>query len=384
MRILGFLTLGLLYISLGIMYLLLPPNGLLWALGGIILIAGIVLTMLGGQRYLTILGVITLLASISAMALLGSVWAGAVGILILPLLWMGIIYAGASWAWRSTIFIQSGTIMIVSHPFGEKMYRGPIQIRPLLPFLEEELVRMPVYELVSHVSVETINTRALQNIPSITLEIRYQVSDPVKLLQNLPNRAHLLEGVATGFDLTPDRAMLRTAFWERLLDDQIKDISDNLLRTIIYEHINRAVDGSSERQMLATILRERIYQLIERWGVTIHALDIESVNLDPEQIKRSKRDMIIKREFEDAERQARIEAQKIEIMGKAQAAVQAHAIEKWIAAIQQPGVSLSANEIEQIVFNALEELHNKYQRVELFTGMKNPVTNGYKERVVGE
>jgi hypothetical protein len=73
------------------------------------------------------------------------------------------------------------------------------------------------------------------------------------------------------------------------------------------------------------------------------------------------------------------------MMGKAQAQVQAHAIASWIKAIQDQGVNLAPEDIEQIVLNALEEMNEKYRRVELFTGMKKPQHPQHdQERMVGK
>jgi hypothetical protein len=382
MRTIAVASLVLLFGSLAIMYIA-QPTALLLAIGVIILAVGAGLAFLGKQREVLLLGSLALLLSIAAAGLIGEARWGATGALIIPLIWVLLLYAALSWAWNNTIDIPSGTVMVIRHPNGIRLREGPARIIPPLPSFERHIATMPTYELSSNFTVEHLNTRSLQNINGIALDVGYQIRLPLKLLANLPNRARVIEEMASETEQNPERAMLRTAFWERLLDRQIREVIDGLLRSAVYEHINRAVDGSNERNKLADEVETRLRESVQHWGITIHFLEIPSVTLDPEQIKRSKREYAIKREIEDAERAARIEAQKIEMMGKAQAQVQAHAIASWIKAIQDQGVNLAPEDIEQIVLNALEEMNEKYRRVELFTGMKKP-QHPQQERAIGK
>jgi hypothetical protein len=371
MRTIAIASLVLLFGSLAIMYIA-QPTALLLAISVLILVIGVGLAFLGKQREVLLLGSLAVLLSIAAAGLIGDTSWGATGALIVPLIWILLLYAGLSWAWTNTIDIPSGTVMVIRHPNGIRLQEGPARVIPPLPSFERHIATMPTYELSSSFVVERLNTRSLQNINGVSLDVRYQIRLPLKLLSNLPNRSRVIEEMATEMEQIPERAVLRTAFWERLLDRQIREVIDGLLRSAVYEHINRAIDGSNERNKLAEKVGTRLRESVQHWGITVHFLDIPSVTLDPEQIKRSKREYIIKREIEDAERAARIEAQKIEMMGKAQAQVQAHAIASWIRAIQDQGVNLAPEDIEQIVLNALEEMNEKHRRVELFTGMKKP------------
>lgn len=378
MRTIAIASLVLLFGALVMIYIV-QPTALLLAVGVLILAVGAGLAILGKQREIMLLGTLAVLLSIGAAGLLGEARWGATGALLLPLLWLLVLYGAMAWAWTNTIDIQSGTVMVIRHPNGIRVREGPTRIIPPLPSFEQHVATMPVYELVSNFTVEHVNTRSLSNINGMSLEIRYQIRIPLKLLTNLPNRARSTEEMAAAFDMSPEQAMIRPTFWERLLDRQIREVVDVLVRAVVYEHINRPVEASTERTKLADEVMARLREAVQPWGITVHILEISSVTLDPEQIKRSKREQTIKREIEDAERTARIEAQKIQMMGKAQAEVQAHAIASWIKAIHDQGVNLSAEDIEQIVLNVLEELQEKHRRIEILPTSRRPE----QERAIG-
>lgn len=382
-------SLILLYGSLAIIYIA-QPGPLLLALGGIVVIISLILAFMGGRREVLALGMFSILFSVAAASLIGEARWGTAGALLVPTLWMLLMYGLVAWTWRNTIYIPSGTVVMIRHPNGVRLCEGPRRILPPLPVFETHIVTMPLYELTSSFDVEKINAQSLQDVKRITIDLHYRVKNPLKVLSGLPNRARMIEEMAAELKLSPDQAMLKSGFWEKLLDRQIREETDNLVRLVVYEHINRAVDTSAERNKLAGEVQERLSVSVQRWGIEIRSLEFETVELDPEQIKRSKRPNMIKREIEDAERQATIEAQKIAMMGKAQAEVQAHAIGSWIKAIKDQGVQLSASEIEQIILNVLEERNERRRHIELVTRTRDQERTSHdfwrntKERAVAQ
>lgn len=376
MRIVAVAALVLLASSLAVVYAL-QSSPLLLALGGLVLLISLALAFLGGRREILLLGAFALLMSVAAAALIGELWWSLTGALVAPAVWMLLLYAGITLAWHSTIYVPSGTVLMITGPGGIRVCEGPSRILPPIPTFERHSVTMPLYELSSSFDVQQINTMSLQDVKRIEVEVHYRVRQPLKVLTGLPNRARIIEEMATALNLSPDLAVLKTGFWERLLERQIREETDNLLRTVIYERVQRAIDTSTERGTLAGEVRERLSELVQRWGIEIRSLEFKTVELDPNQIKSSKREAAIKREIEDAQRAAQIEAHKIEMMGKAQAEIQAHAISSWIRAIQEQNVHLSAEDIEQIVLNALEEMNERHRRIALFTSLSGsaPDTN---------
>ncbi len=376
------LCLLLLLISLNVIYFLTTPDTILLVVLCLIFIAGVALMFVPGDAGLAMMGGVMLVMSIGAAVLGGLTWIGVTGAIILPLIWVLLIFSLWWMLWRTTTYVRNHTILLTrspyrSHPF---IHKGPAEISPLRRLLlsEQPYAVIPVYELVSHVHVETINTRGLQNIMGITVEIRYHIdagknTDLPAVIQSFLNQA---QGLEREFNLPLDQVMLRTDFWERLLDNKLHEVCDSLLRTIVYAHINQAVDASDNRQLLAENLRQTLQERIDRWEINVKIIDltIPSIKLDPEQIKRKFQNKI--KENQDA---ARMEATKIYLTGIAQARIQAHAIKKWIIAIQQAGVALSPQEIEQIVFNALEKLQEK-QRIEMTH--TNPASNGSQQPIL--
>lgn len=370
MRWLKSLCLLLLFISVIVISFLTTPDIILRIVLFLVFVAGAALMFVRDDAGFAMMGGLMLVMSVGAAILGGLTWIGVTGAIILPLIWISLIFSLWSLVWRTTTYVRNHTILLTrspyrSHPF---IYKGPAEISPLRRLLlsEQPYAMIPVYELVSHVHVETINTRGLQNIMGITVEIRYRIdaakdTDLPTVIQSFLNQA---QGLEREFNLRLDQAMLRTDFWERLLDNKLHEACDSLLRSIVYEHINQAVDASDCRQLLAERLRQTLQERIDGWEINVEITDLvlPSIKLDPEQIKRKFHNKI--KENQDT---AKMEATKIYLTGIAHAKIQAHAIKKWIIAIQQSGVDLSPQEIEQVVFHALEKLQEKERLEKMHT-----------------
>lgn len=368
LRIAAGVSLFILVSSLVVIYAA-QPSLMLLALSGAIILISVVLAIIGKSRETFALGALSLVLSVVAAGILGDNLWGPLSMVLTPLVWVIVLYLSLSWIWVNTIYVSGGTEYIVSHPFGLRRHKGPAQVRPPLPFFEENLAKMPLYEMVSKVEVEKINTRALQNIVEISLEVHYQITEPLKLRSKIPNRTQVMREAAGRMGKPVRQAQMEPAFWEDLVNHYIQDLTDGLLRSIIYDHpeINRAVEASLKRNEWIPEVRGQLSETAQNVGIEIVSLDVEKVDLEPGHIQRHKRPSIIQREKDDAERQATIEAQRIKMIGEAEAVAQATAIGNMIKAIQDQGVNLSAEDIEQIVFSVLEERNERRRNIEIVT-----------------
>ncbi len=308
------------------------------------------------------------LASIRAAWLLGEQeWDWGNGLLAV-IIWLGLLSLGWIWFQRRSLFVRENTVVLLSQQ-GDRydQIKGPTSVVSI-PNFSEVVAHVPLYALKSEAKVEKINTRKRDDIKAMRIRVHYAISEPLKVYAELPNRSQLIEEMAIDQKVDVGRAVLDPGFWGAVLDRQICRVTDDIVREVIWRAEGKGpVDISDNREALAGDLKRQLHDRVIPWGLMITEVKIELVDLDPDQIKRGTRSN--EKEIAEAEHKASLEAIRIEAMGKAEAEVQAMAIERWIAAIQKQVPGLSRETIEQIVRNALEEMNDKRYRTEVLTQM---------------
>lgn len=317
------------------------------------------------------------LASIRAAWLVGELeWAAGNGWLAVGI-WLLLFGAASFWVMRRSLLVREKTVVLVRRQDGEFLQiTGPTSVLSI-PTFGAVCAHLPLYNLKTEAKVEQINTRKLDDIKMMRVRVHYEIDDPTSVYSNLPNRSQLIEEMATQMQTDPGKAALDPRFWGQLLDNRICQATDDLLREVIWHEENKGpVDVSKERETLAELLMSHLQDRTSSWGLTITDVKFEVVDLDPEQIKRSKRDK--DREVAEAEHKARMAAIEIKARGEAEAEVQAITVEKWIAAIQNQVPGLSRDAVEQIVRNVLQEMNEQRSRID-FLAMGQPgAANGNK------
>jgi len=398
-------VLGLLFLSLLVIYLVLPSNGLVMFLAILIMLVSLIVAQ--GQRWrdIGVMAVFAALVSLVAAALTGRALFGSFGSVMLPVGWALILLGLFSWAQRNMIVVPKDRAILIVNRYTGAVYNavGPIA-PPLTPGVESKLAVIPLYELSQDVRIEKVNTKRF-NVDVIQVHIHYRVTDPKRALRGIPNRGQVQGELAKGMNIDIAKARQDVRFWEKLLGKQMELEVEDSVREVVYnneitntksantepanteaantEAANKEIAKNpmevyQQREVLAGMARERLSKLVSRWGVEIHALEFERVDVDFAIIQRLNKDFIRKDDTELKEIEAKREATRIKLTGEAQAKAEAMRVAEMVQALKESGVELSANELRDIVLDAIRASTEWGMEGELTRLATPPVASGNK------
>jgi hypothetical protein len=388
-------VLGLLFLSLLVIYLLLPSNGLVLFLAVLIMLVSLIVAQ--GQRWrdIGVMAVFAALVSVVAAALTGRAMFGSFGSVILPVGWALILLGLFSWAQRNMIVVPKDRAILIGNRYTGAVYNavGPIA-PPLTPGVESKRAVIPLYELSQDVRVEKVNTKRF-NVDVIQVHIHYRVSDPKRALGGIPNRGQVQGEIAKGMNMDIAKARQDVRFWEKLLGNQMELEVEDIVREVVYnnEIVNTKIVDTEianteiaknplevyqQREALASLVRERLSKLVSRWGVEIHALEFERVDVDFAILQRLNKASVRLDNIEQKKSDAEGEAAWIERTGAAQAKAEAMRVAEMVQALKESGVELSANDLRDIVIDAIRASTEWGMEGELARLAAPPVASGNK------
>jgi len=152
--------LGLMFLSLLVIYLISAPSMLITFLSVLIMLVGLIMAQSSSWRDIGILAAVAVIISMVAVALVASARLGSVGIVIALVLWGLLLWTLFSSARRSIMPLPRDRAILIRNLVTGQVHRadGPI-VGPNVPFMERLVAVVPLYELFSDVRVEKINTR---------------------------------------------------------------------------------------------------------------------------------------------------------------------------------------------------------------------------------
>jgi len=190
-------VLGLLFVSLVVIYLAIPPNGLVTFLSVLILLVSLIVALSGGWREIAVMGGFAALVSVVAASFAGNARFGTVGSVLIPAVWVLFLLLLFNWISRNIQIVPKDRAILIRNTYNGMLTQAlsPIN-RPLIPTVEHRIATIPLYELTKEVDIKDINTTSGFNIKMITVHIHYQVVEPRAVLTGIPNRGQAQSIVA--------------------------------------------------------------------------------------------------------------------------------------------------------------------------------------------
>src|SRR5687767_8275682 len=169
-------VLGLLFLSLVVIYLALPPNGLVTFLSVLILLVSLIVALTGGWREIAVMGGFAALVSVIAASFAGNARFGTVGSVLIPALWVLFLLLLFNWITRNVQIVPKDRAVLIRNTYNGILTQAVSPInRPLIPTVERRIATIPLYELTKEVEVKDLNTESGYNIKLIAVHIHYQV-----------------------------------------------------------------------------------------------------------------------------------------------------------------------------------------------------------------
>ena len=390
------LALALMFLSLLVIYLVVPQTGIVTTISILILVLTLVMGLVGDASDVRVMTGVAAGVSLIAAGFLGDAWLGLAGRVLVPAIWFIFLW----WSFRqlraNTLVIPEDHAVMYAPFLSSSVYQvDPGQTAPVT-FLDRPVATVPLYELTLDAQVKNVNTRAFHNISMVEAHVRYRVTDPARALVGIPNRGQIQNDVARGMGMSLARARLDVAFWEKLLARQMAEEVDDILRAVAFnlneeglrpirdkagavmkdEDANpwrgTMLEAYLDRRTLSQAVLSELRVLVGRWGVTVTHLELDLYELDKDLIARltDNQDRKLAGEKKVQQALADNEAYYIETVGNKEAAVEARRIRELIDAIsEQFGDQLTPAVIEEIVVTALRTAGNTPIREMIYPGL---------------
>jgi regulator of protease activity HflC (stomatin/prohibitin superfamily) len=352
-------VLALMFLSLLTIYEISAPNRLITFLSVLIMLVGLIMAQSRSWRDIGILASVSVLVSMVAIWLLAIPRLGRVGTLIALLLWSALLFVLFTSARRTIVPLPRDRAIVIRNIFTGQVHLadGPIAA-PNLPFMEQVIAIIPLYELSVDVKVERINTVG-PNVDSIDTHIRYKVNEPLRALSGIPNLSQAQNEIAkeASKDLAdareaskdPGAARREVVFWEKLLNRQMHDEAEDILYSVIFESGQNPLAVYAQRNDLTDVATDQLQEHVSRWGVRIIALEFERVDVNPEVRRGINKANMRLDDTELREIEAKRDATRIRTVLGAEAEVEGERIKAIIAALKESGVEITPDLIVRVL-----------------------------------
>lgn len=392
------LALALMFLSLLVIYLVVPQTGIVTTISVLILVLTLIMGLVGDASDVRVMTGVSAAVSLVAAGFLGDAWLGLAGRILVPAAWFIFLW----WFFRqlnaNTLVIPEDHAVMYAPFLSSSVYQvDPGHTQPVT-FLDRQVATVPLYELTLDAKVQNVNTRAANDIDLIEAHVRYRVTDPARALVGIPNRGQIQTEVARSMGMSLARARLDVAFWENLLRRQMEAEVDDIVRAVVFraspppgdhtlldrdgapmkEDMLRAARGSVleaylDRVRLSHEVLIELRVLVSRWGVNVTHLDLDFYKLRDDFVKGVRMGGLpgeLERERMKKEAEAKNDALYVELVGGKEAAIETRRIRELIDAIsEQFGDQLTPAMIEEIVVTALRTAGNNPLREMVYPGL---------------
>ncbi len=307
------LALGLMFVSLVIIYLTAPQNEMVTLLCVVIMAVSLLIALNGNWNEIGMMAAFAALTSLMASYFLGRDVLGDTGSIVFPLLWIGALLYVFRWISSHTVVVPEDHAIMVARFYSGSLYRlQPPLAPPLIPLLERRVATIPLYELSHDVKVAKINTGGAHSIDEVEVHLRYRVQNPEFALANIPNRGQIQNDVAREMGRDLEQARLDVAFWEKLLARQLEHEVDDIVREVVFAETKSATEAYEKRQHISQQVFHRLNKLTQRWGVVVTRVDIDYFSVPEDRFrKEGPLDKEVKRILETSKAEAQAEAERI-------------------------------------------------------------------------
>jgi regulator of protease activity HflC (stomatin/prohibitin superfamily) len=364
--------LGLMFLSLLTIYMITAPGPLITFLSVLIMLVALIMAQSNSWRDIGILAAVSVIVSMVAIALVASPRLGAVGTLIALLLWGLLLFALFSSARRTIVPLPRDRAILIRNLFTGQVHRadGPI-VGPNLPFMEQIIATIPLYELHEDLTVSNLNASAPHNVDEIKARINYKVVDPLIVVQGMPKRTLAQETLAKDMNLALPEARRNLAFWERLLGDQMRHEGEEITREVFHRNsfAQNIIEIYRNRQDVAQAITEHLNPYVKRWGVRVSLLEIDSVKVDRDVARGINKVAVRQDETELREIEAKRDATRIRNVLGAEAEVEGDRIKAMIAALREAGVEITP----ELVIKAITATSDRLMEGDFSLLTQNPI-----------
>jgi hypothetical protein len=337
--------LGLLFGSLLVIYLVVPPGDLVTFLCVITLAISLIIALTGDWSDLIIVGVFAAIVSLVAAYFLGrSLRLGAVGGLVLPILWLGVLALAYRWIMRHRMIVPNDRVVLVRSPYTRGIYTAP---PPPIRLPGDRIVAViPLYNLSSDVEIKKVNTSTGYDILLIAAHMHFRVTgrlDAKKVLTSLINRDQEQTDLAREMGKPVYEARGDLVFWEKLIIRLVDTTTEDIVREVIFEQGGKPVDAYKRREELAKESQRRLNARVHHWGLQITLLDFERLELDPERFKAAFLEQSLERETRVERIKAEREAARVKLILETEVDAEARRVTSIINALRDSGIDITAD-----------------------------------------
>jgi hypothetical protein len=254
----------------------------------------------------------------------------------------------------------------------EDFTRRPSDIRQgtylFIPIIHTIEAKMPSYPLRHEFSVDSIDTRTpnLQQIKKIKVRLLYEIVDFRACFRRSADMKERIKQLESSEKFKRDDPSL----WTRLLNEVMHGVIDDSIREGVWKWAESLAKDSDlkldmptlpeplkvehdayalslNRVKLADKVLEEVRFRSREWGLRVHRIVFENIELDPDMIKGKTRNK--DRELEEATHDAKKAAIAIREKGMAEAEVRAATVAKIIELLMSHQERLSLN--DQMLYN---------------------------------
>jgi len=357
-------VMALLFASLLVIFLIVPPSNLVTFLCVITLAISLIVAITSDWNDLSILGLFAGLVSLVAAYFVGrSLRFGAIGGVLIPLLWLGVLALIFTRVVRGVMRVPKEHAVLIRNrnTYGIFVAQSPL----VIPVLERIVAIIPLYQLSTDVEVKKINTFGGYDVNQIDVRTRFKVADRAdapRVLESYTNRDQAQTKLADEIGKDVDRVRIDLTFWEKLLAEVMHEAVEDVVRAVIFESKQSPVVAFGGREQLRLEALERLNERMNTWGIQVLVLEFIRFEVESERFKLANRERTRSIEEIDAEHYAKLEADRIKRMLTSEVEAEALRVRAIIDALRQSGVEITADIVIKAIHAASDRtLDGDYQ-----------------------
>jgi hypothetical protein len=131
------------------------------------------------------------------------------------------------------------------------------------------------------------------------------------------------------------------AFWEKLLINLIKDIAEKVIREVVFDSAQNAVEVYNRREELEEETLLKLGERMNAWGLRVVLLEFERIDVEPDRFKNANMEMVLERETRMKRIEAEREATRVRLVLQSEVDIEAERVRAIIDALRQSNVELT-------------------------------------------
>jgi regulator of protease activity HflC (stomatin/prohibitin superfamily) len=218
-----------------------------------------------------------------------------------------------------------------------------------MPFMEEVIAVIPLYELGTDARIDRINTLG-PNVDAIDLHIRYKVKDPLRAFGGIPNKGEVQLAVAKDLGRDVNEARRDVLFWEKLLNNQIKAEAEDILYDVIFDSGHNPLVVYAQRDEITDTAFDRLQEHVSRWGMQMITLEFQRIDINPD-VRRAINKVNTRLDDTELKKiEAERDATRIRYVLGAEVELEAERVRAIITALKDSGVDVTP----ELIVKAIE------------------------------